>query len=149
MRPVDQTKFMDTSADGRGDCLRACVASILELPIEAVPDFSADGSYTIGAIAWLQARGYQVLSVQWSGDGYDHSQYLSCPQGYAVLGGKSPRTYPDGSRAGHAVVGRANGWNFRIDHDPHPSRAGIVGQVESVVWIFRPLETDGTYTVTN
>lgn len=46
MIPVTQTIFADPlrgdghNADGEpGDCLRACVASILELPLSAVPNF--------------------------------------------------------------------------------------------------------------
>jgi hypothetical protein len=38
---------------GRGDCLRACVASILELPIEAVPLVTNIAAF----YPWLKARG--------------------------------------------------------------------------------------------
>lgn len=134
MKPVDQIVF----EDGKGDCLRACVASILELPIEAVPNFAADDSYTSGAIKFVEARGGIVLRVDFTGDGYDYHQYFSCPNQPAIICGKSPRSTPE-KRKSHAVVGRANGWGFRIDHDPHPSRAGLAGEPESLLWIFRPV----------
>ena len=135
MIPVDQTVF----EDGRGDCLRACVASILEADILDVPNFSQDGQFILGAIAWLNSRGLHVLRIDWTGEGYCHEQYLSYPEGYCIMSGKSPRSTVE-KRKGHAVVGRASGWGFKIEHDPHPSRAGLIGEPESVLWIFRPLE---------
>lgn len=63
----------------KGDCLRACVASIFELPIDQVPNFieasnfkkAADGEWhgdpTNGwwdaLVSWSQDRGYTVLDV--------------------------------------------------------------------------------------
>lgn len=135
MKPVDQIIF----EEGRGDCLRACVASILEVRIDDVPNFAEDGSFLNGMAVWLEKRGLRSLRIDWSGDGYDHSQYVSFPGGRCILCGKSPRSTPE-KRKGHAVVGRANGWGFLIEHDPHPSRAGLIGEPESVIWIFRPLD---------
>lgn len=134
MKPVDQIVF----EDGKGDCLRACVAAILELPVEEVPNFAEDGSYINGAIQYLGSRGFVTLRVDFTGEGYDSHQYFSCPSHYAVVCGKSPRSTPE-KRKGHAVVGRAWGWSFKVDHDPHPSRAGLAGEPESVLWIFRPI----------
>lgn len=135
MKPVDQIVF----EEGKGDCLRACVASIVEWPVEAVPNFAEDDSYVFGAIKWLKERGYSSLRIDFSGDGYDHSQYISStfdPNIYCILGGVSPRTTPEKKRQ-HAVVGRAFGWGFKIEHDPHPSRAGLVGEPNFALWIFR------------
>ena len=137
MTPVDQTKFMETSADGRGDCLRACIASVLDLPSEAIPDFSADGTYIHGAMRWLKARGYTSLRIDWTGDGYEQHQYFSCDH-YVILSGKSPRSTTE-NRSNHAVVAHAMGWGFKIDHDPHPSHAGLAGNPDFMLWIFRPL----------
>lgn len=135
MIPVDQAIF----EEGKGDCLRACVASICELPLDGVPNFAEDDSYIQGAIAWLRARGTHSLRIDWTGDGYESHQYVSYPEGYCILCGTSPRSTPE-KRKGHAVVGRANGWGFRVDHDPHPSRAGSIGGPNSVLWVFRPLK---------
>jgi hypothetical protein len=135
MTPIDQTIF----EDGRGDCLRACVASILGLSAADVPNFSEDKSYAHGAAVFLRKRGYTVLRIDWTGDGYTHEQYVSCLEARCILSGWSPRRNSDGTRRQHAVVGRANGWSFVVDHDPHPSRAGIVGQPISVMWVFRPV----------
>ena len=45
MKPVDQTLF----GEGRGNCLPACIASVLELPLEAVPHFVLEDDW-VGAL---------------------------------------------------------------------------------------------------
>lgn len=130
MIPVDQIIF----EDGKGDCLRACLASITEIPLADIPNFAEDGSYLMGAIGFLQGRGYRTLRIDLATDP-DRKEYVSCDE-YCVVMGKSPRSTTE-KRKGHAVVGRANGWSFRIDHDPHPSRAGLEGNPDAVLWLFR------------
>jgi hypothetical protein len=134
MKPVDQTIF----GHPNGDCFRACVASILELPIEDVPNWAAEGRGVVhAAMDWIHNRGHACLNIQWEPE-YEKHQYLSTgmERVYCILGGVSPRSTPE-SRLYHAVVGHAAGWSFEIDHDPHPSRAGIVGEPINAVWIFR------------
>lgn len=133
MTPVDQAIF----EDGKGDCLRACICSILDLPIDDLPNF-ADIGYVNGAIDWLWKQGYPSLHLSWTGDEGHHDTYMSTgsTRVYCMVMGTSPRVYADGSRKGHAVVGHAMGWSFNIDHDPHPSRAGLVGNPDSALWIF-------------
>lgn len=135
MTPVDQTVF----DDGKGDCLRACIASILDLPITDLPNF-AESDYVNGAITWLWERCIPSLHLTWTGNEGHHDVYMST--GYTrvlcVVMGTSPRGQTEGSerRKGHAVVGHAMGWSFSIDHDPHPSRAGLIGNPDSALWIF-------------
>ena len=106
MKPVDQMFLVDR--DGRGDCLRACVASILELAPLDVPDFSLFGWN------WIQAMVlYADIEVAVPGD----------VGGYWIAGGMSPRGIQ------HAVVYLGG----EMAHDPHPSRAGLVGNVESAL----------------
>lgn len=113
MKPVDQTVFGWPG----GNCFSACVASILELPIEEVPYFMGDPEEPHDAWgrrldAWLRPRGLYALHFEndpTAADAYPIS-------GLYILGGRSPR----GDFA-HAVVACGK----RIVHDPHPSRAGI------------------------
>lgn len=105
MKPVDQTLLYDR--DGHGDCLRACVASILELPAASVPDFG------LFAWNWMQAL-VCFCSVQ------PIVPYeVDAPDVWIALG-KSKRGI------GHAVVYRGT----TMAHDPHPSRAGLQGDIE-------------------
>lgn len=94
MKPVIQ--------EGRSDCFRACVASILELPLATVPD--ADGAdWLDGYNTWLAARGLALVVVPPSGG--------VIPQGYAI--GVANAGSPDRD---HAVVLH----DGKIVHDPSP-----------------------------
>lgn len=110
MIPVDQTTF---GAPG-GNCLSACVASILDLPIEEVPYFMSDRFNPQGVDwvrklnSWLRPRGYRC---------HVFVRDIMIPE-YHIAHGVSPRGVGT-----HAVVARGN----RMVHDPHPSRQGIVG----------------------
>lgn len=57
MKPVEQTKL--TYPDG--NCFAACVATLLELPLEAVPDFKGDGWYDAW-LEWLKLRNLTFIN---------------------------------------------------------------------------------------
>lgn len=141
MTSVDQTIF----EDGKGDCLRACIATVTGIPTGKIPNFAEDGSYWDGARRFLGLKARRIFSIDWSGEGYDHGQYISYPETPCILSGWSPRFNADGKRKQHAVVGRAVGWSFKIEHDPHPSRAGIVGEPFAAAWIFPAFKTVEQY----
>ena len=92
-------------------CVRACLASLLDLPLAGVPDLMAprDGRGWARVRAWLQARGRKLIDVP---------DARGC--GFVLLRGVSPR----GTR--HCVIGRDDGIGVYVVHDPHPSRAGLV-----------------------
>lgn len=120
MKPIDQTIL----APPKGDCLRACVASVLELPLDAVPNFCGDhGDEWFRELRrWSRARGLNPLLV--------HPDYLrEDPHGVCVVSGQSPR----GDWL-HSVVYR----DGALAHDPHPSRAGVLTTQD--VLFFVPLD---------
>lgn len=106
MKPVEQANFTPT----RGDCFSACVASILEIPLEDVPFFNdpPDASWWDRFKSWLEAR---ELSASY----YPDASYV--PPGFAIVGGPSPR-FPG---VLHACVAR----DGVVVHDPHPSGRGL------------------------
>lgn len=119
MTPVDQ-EFMHDPANGvEGDCMRACIAALLDLPLAEVPHFAqldADGedNFWLLLAEFCRSKGYSFVSLAkaeflWSDDVIYH-----------VMSGPSPRN-PKGH---HAVIGR----NGRVYFDPHPSRAGLAGE---------------------
>ena len=108
MTPVLQT-YVEQS---RANCLAACIASILNLPLAEVPDTggkSAFDQYTV-LQAWLKERKGALLRV----DG-QVTPFLTGDVFY-VLTGQGPR----GQR--HAVVAQGND----IVHDPHPEGGGLL-----------------------
>jgi hypothetical protein len=86
-----------------GDCLRACVASILELDIDELPNFHGDGWWDRW-VAWGEARGLDFCCYA--------PEDLPPEAEYWIAGPDSPRI-PD---VKHAVV--VNGGE--IVWDPHP-----------------------------
>lgn len=108
MKPIDQTQFAGEGAGG--DCVRASLASILELPIDAVPHFleAADlpEQWEIEFLEWLEARGVTI----WREQGHYVFEGFYLASGPAERGVSHMVVYRDGALA----------------HDPHPSRAGLI-----------------------
>lgn len=124
MTPVDQTTFASKGRSSPpGNCLSACVASILDMPIRSVPTFvdSRDPSavaqsngifwephdylWTRRLDAWLEGMGLETSY---------HGPRASIPDFY-ILYGYAPSGHE------HAVVARAG----HVVHDPHPSHTGL------------------------
>ena len=121
MKPVDQTLFGSPG----GNCLPACVASLLNLTIEDVPHFGAEDWFD-RLNDWLAPRGYYAmcftLPTEWR------------PPGLYILAGKSPRF-----TTLHAVVARGN----EVIHDPHPSRAGVDSHTDATILVRMDPVADG------
>jgi hypothetical protein len=121
MKPVDQTLFGPRKNGAVGNCVSACIASLLELPIADVPyfmgtDADPDDFWKKRVNLWLGPRGLSLVHVKVS------RTFSQWPPGLFILMGRSPRGL-------HAVV--AKGGEMRasslriIAHDPHPSRTGL------------------------
>lgn len=118
---VTQTMFFDPELEAAGiygNCMQAAVASVLNLPLEAVPHFSQFVWWPQAMELWARGRNLTMKS----------ERLTEVPEQLCVVGGKSPR----GSKGGHAVVG----YQGRIVWDPHPSRDGLL-DVEDALW-FEP-----------
>ena len=113
MKPVMQ-KYLHNSKQ-RGDCWRACIASILECDIDIFPDPNRIKDWSTlynDTVELLDKMGYSYESIPVS--------MLRCDcRGYIIAIGKSPRSKR--KRITHAVV-----WNNGIVHDPHPDRTGLL-----------------------
>lgn len=126
MIPLTQT-IID---DNRGDCFRTCVASILELPLDQVPNFVESSDMNKACYDWLKERGLGCVRMYFS----DHEDMKhvyfdgDAYPAYCIMSGVSPRPRADGGEKWHAVVGSAWGWGVKMVHDPHPSRDGLVSR---------------------
>lgn len=108
MKPVMQTKF----GMPEGNCFAACLASLLELPIEEIPEFSEKRWFT-EATNWLFSRGLAIVHIDLLEQGMP---FHICPANvYYIASGKSPRGIE------HSVIYQGN----RFVHDPHPDGTGI------------------------
>lgn len=124
MRPVHQTLFVPKPGDPKatGNCMAACVASLLELDLDNVPNFAADprDTWWQGFQEWLVDRGW--VAVVLDGD-------YPWP-GYSAASGKSPR-----GDYKHLVIHRGG----KLVHDPHPAGTGLAGEPEDQ-WVLVPLD---------
>lgn len=119
MKPVDQTLF---GAD-QGNCFSACVASLLEVRIDALPNFcwhftnDSEDSWVEHTRRWL-VNHYCVdlLMLTSLPDGFP-------PQAFYLVGGMSKRVLL------HSVIYL----DGKLAHDPHPDRSGIEAVVD---WSF-------------
>jgi len=114
MKPVMQMKF----GANEGNCFQACLASILELPLDDVPDFcniyGRNGTWLYECNKWLSTRNLGLVHVVRPRS--VETDYLFELPVYHIITGLNK----DGIR--HSVVG------FRSDmvYNPNPNSGGIV-----------------------
>lgn len=143
MEPVEQTRF----GWPEGNCLMACVASVLEVPLSDLPDLydrkqGGDDDWWMIVRRTLARYGWEAI--------YLHPEYVSAtnedrspadlaPSGWALAGGPSPRegvVNDDGENAGHVVVAK----DGELVHDPHPSGDGLGGDVRDWIVLIPPAD---------
>lgn len=111
MIPIQQTKRggPDVPPDERGDCLGACLASILGVPLDSVRvghSDDPDWHWWDAAHAALEPHGYELLQA--------HPPVYAWGYWIASVPSKNLGNYPDGSPVLHVLVMR--GWE--VAHDP-------------------------------
>lgn len=120
MKTVPQ-KYLHISGIQKGDCWRACLASILECDIELFPDPNKIHNWVTlytTTLGILHKLGYDYTSYSIAGLIEDKLKTTDC-NGYVIAIGKSPRS--KGKRISHAVV-----WKNGIVYDPHPDQTGLL-----------------------
>lgn len=129
MKPIKQTK----TEVGSGNCLAACYASILEVPIESIPDLQC-GRTMNELHDILKSKGISITHLQPTEKVAWSKMFVGYGQ-ICILCGPSPR-HPEAHRPRihHAVVGITDGYGFRIIHDPHPTNEGIP-EITSVTFL--------------
>lgn len=118
MIPVYQTLFSKNNRDKSGDCLRACICSLLHLTIEEVPHFiehKPSSKWFNNMEEWLKKKGYKI-------------QFDCEPPKveYYMVWGMSPRGIL------HSVI-HSDG---KLVHDPHPDGGGVIPP-QNYVWLVK------------
>ena len=126
MTPIDQRSLW-TAEGTPGDCMTACIATLLDLPYDVVPFFSKIQQET--GVNWFQTltefledQGYEFKGSYYNGPWDELAAISEGVGGFYVAEGPSPRG-PQ-VKGGHCIVVHGDG---SIAHDPHPSREGLVG----------------------
>jgi hypothetical protein len=121
--------FQTINGADDGNCLSACIASILALPIEQVPNFAKDhGDRCEEACReWLRSRGMRLAKIGFKEYATFANTYFDNDGEFCIVSG--PSTFPN--RA-HAVVGRVNSdGGIDVVHDP----CGGSGLPEGYRWV--------------
>lgn len=108
-------KVMQTRTDEKGNCFSACLATMLGLQIEDVPNFfdlsdGDDDLWWASVREWLKPRNLGLLTIN-----ANQELLYKFPGAYLIVAGKSIRDRY------HAVIYK----NGEMVHDPHPSNAGL------------------------
>lgn len=128
MKPIHQTLFGMPD----GNCIAACVASILELEGVELPSLARENDWLEALNRWLRQLGQPWRAVCFY-PSPAQLHYTMLPGVLLCAGGKGPRGH------GHMVVWR----DGAVVHDPHPEGGGLVGPVEDVLVLF-PLDAGET-----
>lgn len=126
MTLVDQT-ILASDPNRQGNCLPACVATYLGVPLEEVPHWAEYQTDDPGAwwhhwLGFMAGHGLWPTELDDPGDAQPGEVVFVCgPSERGVL---------------HQVLYR----DGRLFHDPHPSRAGLLAVTEVLAW--RPVRHD-------
>lgn len=114
MKRVPQTKF----GIKEGNCLEACLASLLELDIDRIPIIGDNADFFNFLNDWLiKEFGLYMVNVE--------VRDCFTPKGYHMMWGKSMRY----DEVDHSVIG----YNGEVIFDPHPSNSGLATKDSYVV----------------
>lgn len=135
MIPIFQTKFSNEENGIYGNCFGACIASLLEIPINEVPaweDMGSDGSWADSYYSFLASQGFEADGMILVENGnideaWEKLEPADGVNGYFIVGGTSSRC-----TRGHAVIFK----DKSMIHDPHPSNAGI--QTIEEIYLIKP-----------
>lgn len=122
MKPVYQTTF----GEPNGNCFAACVASLLEIPIEQVPEFMhKDGKLNWNWYDefrdWLLQYGYTPLMLN-----NDDPGWITALKGAHYL---------MGVKGSHGRMHSVIGFNGEVVHDPYKHGTQIVEVCDYIVFV--------------
>ncbi len=141
MRPTCMTKFgVDENGVDQGNCLTACVASLLEVDIDTLPDFSAKGKdWHRFTVEYLRSRGLSSVFIP-----------IEMIRNLIVFDCQCICIYNTHSAEHHAVIGSWNSewdeenqsWSFVVatEFDPHPEGV-MVTSPHAVFLVMGPISS--------
>lgn len=136
MVPVMQTIIPTAdNPDLKGDCFRACVASIMEMPIDQVPHFCEHRNWEERLDDWLYKFGLAHACIRINVNA-DHGYHGPMDRGIEVLVGGRTNRHP--TRL-HSVVActLGGGLQWEYTHDPHPDGTFLTEAVDLTWFVVR------------
>jgi len=134
VKPVIQTIF----GDRVGNCFTACLASLLEVPLESLAIDPDEFKWLDDTQRALKPHGLFYLEIRL--DVAVNYPTYAMKERLCIMTGKSPR-----GDFLHAVVGKIghndadNTVIYELVHDPHPSGRGIEGNPKAIGFLVKDL----------
>lgn len=115
------------------DCFRACLASLLDLPVGEVPNFVGEDPQGVHWFddlqAWLAPRGLAMIMSN------SHTSWI--PDGVPFIASvASPRRSPERPGLRHAIVMEFCGGQLVVLHDPTQDRGGVCKGTEEQYFVY-------------
>ena len=125
IQPVKQITF----GEGHGNCWAACLASLLHMDVEMVPNFCGDFApdWFEKTQEWLRERGLYCVEISLC---QEHQFVIPLPPVHVIITGKSPR-----GDFNHCIVGRVDGGEIVNAHDPHPDGTFLDGEPKWIAFL--------------
>ena len=137
MIQLTQTKLSNEEGTINGNCLRTCIACLLEIDPEEIPhiedmdvwfgvfyDFLNSKGYEFEGTIYLGSKYFTEFGKRKAEDEIKRFKEYEGVDGYIIAGGTSPRSYVT---RGHAVIYK----NGELAWDPHYSREGVLEITEA------------------
>lgn len=119
--------YQTNTTPGEGNCLSACLATLMGLRITDVPNFRKESENPVHMMQlvqeWLNDFDMYLLTIRVSLDEIVHYPVPQLEDDYAlcIAGGKSPNF----EGVSHSVVGYMKDVAFHLYHDPNPASNGF------------------------
>ena len=110
LKKYEQTLFYNKELNQRGDCLRACLSTLLQINPNTLPHFTRLSDYLEIEEIYFNYTGFYTI------DNLDSLKDEKGINGLFIAYGKSSRDCL------HAIIITKEG---KLFHDPHPSKEGI------------------------
>ena len=140
MKPVDQT-ILDPV---KGNCFEASIASILEIPLEDIPDFYADEDvdWLSACNKWLHAYGFFALGINVQSEKINREELKHITDNVMCEAAVNSPRY---SGVKHSIVF----YKGVVLHDPHPSKDSMDCKLDDLLSIIIFIAIDPAKTLSN
>jgi hypothetical protein len=112
MKTIEQRRLFSKENGTHGDCMQCCVAMLLGLEYQQVPDFISQEFFWDSFYGFIRGKGFEPKERSFL-------RMKECPTEFCIMTGETVRTEKTGVK--HSVIYR----NGELFFDPHPSKAGL------------------------
>lgn len=115
--------------------MATCVANLLEMNVDEVPNFAAEQHWWLSFSEWLNTKGFSAILVDMRLKGMWSYSNAHVANAHCIAIGESPQGAFD-----HAVIGKMCGLEepgkqWELIHDPHPDGTGLASDPKYFIFL--------------